>query len=179
MANSNSYPPLDPQDWPDRLHHMRDGFAEHLNIYRVMAHNPDLLANWNDLRQHLVLESALGAERLEVVILRVGARLGVNYEWSHHVGRSRAIGIEDARIFSIAGNLDEMTEDDATIARAVDELLDDTRLGPETLDKLDVLVGKAGVLDLMATVGFYKTLGCIAETFSVPLDEGVEEIRIP
>ena len=42
-----------------------------------------------------------------------------------------------------------------------------------THDALAARVGKPGVLDLIATVGFYVTLGAIANSFDPPLDEGV------
>lgn len=152
---------------------MKTGFAGDLNIYRTMAHHPALLASWNDLRAHIVTENSLGLERLEIVILRVAHRLGSDYEWSHHVGRSRALGIPDERIFAVAKGVDALDPDDALIVQCVDDLLDHSRIDDARLQSLMDLVGKNGVFDMMATVGFYKTLGCIAETFDVPLDDGV------
>ena len=66
-----------------------------------------------------------------------------------------------------------MSEEDATLARAVDELFDRARLGDESLAALAALAGQAGVLDLMATVGFYSTLGFILNTFGTPLDADI------
>ena len=177
MVPQNSFAPLPPEEWPERIGHLRDDFAGRLNVYRVMAHHPDLLASWRDLRAHVVTRNALGAVRLEIAILRTAVRLGSDYEWSHHVDRSRALGMEDERIFSVAGSPDAMLPEDAVIARCVDTLLDRTRLEPAELEALERLVGKPGVLDLMATVGFYKSLGCIAETFAIPLDDGVEPFK--
>lgn len=174
MNKNIDCPPLDPETWPNEISHLKTGFAGQLNIYRTMAHHPALLASWSDLRGHIVTENALGLERLEIVILRVAFRLGSDYEWSHHVGRSRKIGMSDDRIFAVAEGFEAMADDDALIAHAVDDLLDNSKIDPERLDGLMQLVGKAGVFDMMATVGFYKTLGCIAETFGVPLDDGVE-----
>lgn len=173
------FQPIDPNDWPESIAHLRDDFAGRLNVYKVMAHHPELLASWSDLRRHVVTQNALGLKRLEVVILRVAVRLGSGYEWMHHVQRARDLGMEDARIFSVANTPDKMSDDDAIIVRAVDELIDQTRLERTTLAALEDLVGKAGVLDLMATVGFYKTLGCLVESFAVALDDGIPETPLP
>jgi len=152
---------------------MRDGFAGRLNVYRTMAHHPALVRAWAPLREHVVLRNALGAQRSEVVILRTGHRLGAAYEWAHHVSRARACGMEDGRIASIAGPLADMTPEDAVIAGAVDALLDQHRLPPPDLAALTALVGVEGVFDVMATVGFYSTLGYIVATFQTPLDADV------
>lgn len=166
-----SMTPRSPEDWPQEIADLQDGFAGRLNIYRVMAHHPALLKSWVDLRAHIVTRNALGPERLEVAILRIATRLGSRYEWTHHVERARVIGFSSARIDTIAGPLGDMAEDDALIAGAVDALIEETRLSPTQVEILSATVGKEGVFDLMATVGFYKTLGCIAETFEVPLTD--------
>jgi len=169
------YPPLTATDWPAEIADMEAGFAGRLNVYRVMAHHPALLRAWAGLRQHVVRDTALGAERSEVVILRTGHRLGAAYEWDHHVARARALGMADARIATLAGPPALMAADDAVLARSVDALVDRHRLSAAEHDALAALVGKAGVFDLIATVGFYTTLGFIVMSFDTPLDADVAE----
>ncbi|MBV2361604.1 carboxymuconolactone decarboxylase family protein [Thalassococcus sp. CAU 1522] len=169
-----SAPPLSDADWPRDLADMRNGFAGGLNVYRTMAHHPALLRAWSGLREHIVNQSALGREFLEVVILRTGTRLGSDYEWAQHILRARACGLSDARITSIGGPLGAMQEADATLCRAVDELFATARLSPGTLAAVSKDHGREAVFDLMATVGFYSTLGYILNSFDTPLDTDVE-----
>ncbi len=152
---------------------MLDGFAGKLNVYRTMAHHPDLLRSWAMLRDHIVNGSALGKVNLEIVILRAGHNLKSDYEWSQHIERGRKVGLTDARIRSIGGALTEMEETDAMLCRAVDELFATSWLSTRTLDALAGHFGTPVVLDLMATVGFYSTLGFILNTFETPLDTDV------
>lgn len=166
-------PPLTKADWPQDIADMQTGFAGRLNVYRVMAHHPALMRAWAPLRAHVVQGNALGAQRSEVVILRTGHRAGAAYEWAHHISRGRACGMSDARIASIAGPLDAMAPEDAVIAGAVDALFDHHHLPAAQRDALEALVGKAGVFDVMATVGFYSTLAYIVKTFDPPLDADV------
>lgn len=170
-----SLPPISDADWPETIKDMRGDFAGRLNVYRVMAHHPDLLRAWADLRDHVVLKNALGAQRSEIVILRAAARLESDYEWQHHVSRSRACGLDDARIASLTGLIEDMEPEDAVIARAVDDLFDYARLSSTTVTALSTLIGTKGMLDVIATVGFYSTLGFILRTFETPIDQSIQE----
>jgi 4-carboxymuconolactone decarboxylase len=163
-------PPISDAEWPESISDLRDGFAGQLNVYRTMAHHPALLRSWAPLRQHLVKNSALGADRSEVVILRTGYRLGSHYEWAHHVSRARALGFTDQRITAIATMPDG---EDGLIVRAVDALMD-LRCIPATLEaELAETIGREAVFDLIATVGFYTVLGSILMTYDTPLDDNV------
>jgi len=170
MSGDHRLPPLTDEDWPEDVADMLHGFAGGLNVYRTMAHHPDLLRAWTALRDHVVNHTALGRERAEVVILRTGVRLGSDYEWSQHILRARQFGLTDRRIAGMRGAPGAMEPEDALLARAVDQLFDDAALSGETLSALKELVGTAGVLDLMTTVGFYSTLGFILNSFDTPLD---------
>lgn len=170
---SQEFKPLEDADWPESVAALRKGFAGRLNVYRVMAHHPELLAAWAPLRQHVVRDRAMSDQQSEVVILRTGHNLGAPYEWAHHVSRGRAVGMEDARIASLAGPLEGMAAEDRTLARAVDELMGDARLLPGTRQAVIALIGAHGMFDLMATVGFYSVLGFIVNSLDVPIDADV------
>jgi alkylhydroperoxidase family enzyme len=163
--------PLSDADWPEDVRDLLSGYAGALNVYRTMAHHPALLRAWSNLREHVVNQTALGRQRAEIVILRTGVRLGSEYEWSQHILRGRVLGLDDARIASLAGGVADMQPEDGVLARAVDELMDNNHLSRSTSEAVAGLVGPTGLLDLMATVGFYSTLGYILNTFQVPLDE--------
>ncbi|MER9560327.1 carboxymuconolactone decarboxylase family protein [Mesorhizobium sp. M0323] len=166
-------PPLTDEEWPTEIADMKAGFAGTLNVYRTMAHHPALLKAWAPLRQHVVKDSALGAVRSELVILRSAHRMGSDYEWAHHVSRARALGISDARIRAMRGSPDG---EDGLIARAVDALFDGFRL-PAGLERaLSAAIGTQAVIDLMATVGFYSVLGYILLTYNTPIDEAVAAV---
>lgn len=173
MSDAPNLPPIADQHWPESAAGMNRGFAGKLNVYRVMAHDPALLKAWAPLREHVVRKTALGPQRSEVVILRTGHRLGSAYEWAHHVSRGRAVGLEEARILSIAGPLEQMTPEDAILAGAVDALFDSHRIDKPLQAELVALVGVEGMFDLIATVGFYFTLGGILQSFDTPIDEDV------
>lgn len=172
---NTEFAPISDADWPVDIADMLSGFAGRLNVYRTMAHHPALLKAWADFREHVVNQTTLGKLRSEAVILRTGARLGSSYEWHQHIIRARTAGMNDTRIARLNGPIDEMFLDDAILATAVDELFDRNRLSSKTTISLQNLVGKPGVLDLIATVGFYATLGYILNTFDTPLDADIAD----
>ncbi|MFA1676777.1 carboxymuconolactone decarboxylase family protein [Rhizobium mongolense] len=162
--------PLTDEDWPTEIADMKAGFAGTLNVYRTMAHHPALLKAWAPLRHHIVKDSALGAVRSELVILRSAHRMGSDYEWAHHVSRARALGISDARIQAMRELPDG---EDGLIARAVDALFDSFQLPSNLECLLSAAIGTKAVIDLMATVGFYFVLGYILMTYGTPIDDAV------
>ena len=167
--------PIEDSDWPTGIKDMLTGFAGGLNVYRIMAHHPALLRAWASLRDHIVNHSALRPEDLEVVILRTGHRLGSSYEWQQHIERARAKGLSDQRIAAIRGPLADMSRGDAVLCKAVDELFDTSTMQTETVEQLFRTIGKPATFDLMATVGFYSTLGYILNSFDTPLDADIAE----
>lgn len=165
--------PLPDADWPTELAHMKDGFAGQLNVYRTMANHPSLLKAWADLRDHVVLKSNLTQQQSEVAILRTGHRMNAPYEWAHHVVRARKCAMSDARIATMRGPIADMHQEDAIIAKAVDELVSNSKLTPAVREPLEAYVGITGTLDVMATVGFYTTLSYIVNSFDVPIDDNI------
>jgi 4-carboxymuconolactone decarboxylase len=161
-------PPIQDTDWPEAISDMRDGFAGRLNVYRVMAHHPALLRAWAPLRQHVVLDTALGPERSEVVILRTAYRLQSYYEWTHHVDRASKLGFAKDRIAAIAEG--SSAGEDGLIVRAVDRVIDDRYLPVEMEAELATAIGREAVFDLIATVGFYCVLGGLLMTYRTPIE---------
>jgi alkylhydroperoxidase family enzyme len=170
---SDDFQPLSDAEWPSEVADMMSGFAGGLNVYRVMAHHPALLRAWAGLRDHIVHDSVLLPDQREIVILRAGYRLDAAYEWAHHVNRSRALGMDEARITRIAGPAPAMEPMDAVLVNAVDALIDHASLDRPSRAALEQLLGPRGVLDVIATVGFYTTLAFIVKSFDVPIDANI------
>lgn len=159
--------------WPDEIDDLRGGFTGRLNVYRIMAHHPRLLRAWQAFRNHVVIDTSLGAELSEVVILRSGLNLGSPYEWAHHVHRARKLGMSDARILAVSGDGRDLDAQDALLIRATDQLFAHKRLLPKTQAALVAALGKQAMLDLMATVAHYTMLGFMLNSFDVNIDADV------
>jgi len=175
MTDRSLLTPLDDAHWPETIADLRDGFAGRLDVYRVLARHPALIRAWTGFREHVVLNSTLGPEQSEVVILRTAHRRRAAYEWAHHVVRGRDRGLSDARIAALSGPLADMGPDDRMLARAVDELVDDACISPPLRAALVDRLGAEGTLDLMATVGAYTLLAFVVKTFETPVDADIAD----
>ena len=89
--------------------------------------------------------------------------------------------MNDHRINSMKLSTENMNTEDAIFAGAVDEIMEKKKISPNTLKNLYSLVGKEGVLDTIATVGFYSTLGFMINSFNTPIDDDIinEMIKQP
>ena len=166
-------PPITDDNWPQEIADLRDGFAGALNVYRVMAHHPALLRAWTELREHVVRRSALSPIQSELVILRTGWRRGSAYEWVHHVVRGLDCGLGLEQIMAAKGAPEQMDPADRLLALAVDALVDENALTTSQQRLLVDALGVPGMMDLIATVGFYTTLSYLLNSFSPPVEEKV------
>lgn len=174
--------PLEVSAWPESISRLRSDFAGALNIYRIMAHHPDLLTAWENIRNHVVRGNALSPRLQEIVILRAGFRWRSGYEWAHHVHRGKAAGLADAEIAAAGsdGPTETLTDPVLTaLIEAVDQLLRNGRLDQPLRGNLLTALGPEGILDLCATVGMYTTLAFIANSFNPPLDDGIPAVPLP
>ena len=173
MTGKQGFQPLTDAEWPEDIERLRSGFAGRLNVYRVMARNPALVAAWENFRNYTVLHSTLGAELSEIVIIRTGFRRKAPYEIAHHIMRGRAAGLSDARIAALCAEDGPQSGDDGLLARAVDELAVEGRFSLDTTAALTERLGEAGVMDVIATVGLYTTLSFIVNSFATPVDADI------
>jgi 4-carboxymuconolactone decarboxylase len=173
MTADKNFAPIPSSEWPEELNHLRSGFAEQLNVYRVMAHHPALLNAWGALRQHVVVDNSLGPVLSEAAILRAAFHSGSAYEQGHHIVRARACNMDDQSIQELVTGATVSDARYRSLATAVDRLASDGRLDPSDISAIIDLAGKAGVFDVIATVGFYTTLAFILNSFDTPLDQDV------
>lgn len=168
-----TFAPIPDQAWPPEIEHLRHGFAGKLNVYRVMAHSPALLESWQNFRNHIVLNSAISARERELVILRAAHLWKVNYEWTHHVARGKAVGMVDADFTALQrGSSDSRwTDSERALVAAAEDIVKDGFISPPVLSRLTSFFSKAQILDVIATIGLYRTLASLILTFDVPLED--------
>jgi 4-carboxymuconolactone decarboxylase len=164
--------PLTDEEWPAELEAYRGGFATELNVYRVMAHHPALLDSWAALRNHLTHGGVLPARWRELAILRTARFINSEYEWAHHVERGRKAGLTEAEIDAVARDClwESFPGAESVVLRMTDALLDRTGLSPEEVEVALKQMSAQQLLDLMATVGMYLTLGFVVKSFRTPLE---------
>jgi alkylhydroperoxidase family enzyme len=73
-----------------------------LNIFKVMAHSPELMSSWWRMMAVLLTRLELPARYRELAILRLFQVKGGAYGFAHHVRIGRQVGITDEQIATLA-----------------------------------------------------------------------------
>ena len=165
--------PLKPDNWPDELNEIRSFLGTPLNIHSMMAHHPDLLQAWMPLRNHVVANSSLSSRQRELIILRTAHNCQADYEWQHHVERGLIAGLEMDEINRVTDGAEASgwQADEAALLHAADDCHLHSRLSNNTLAKVQQHFSSKQQLDIMVTVGMYKTLATIIKTWDVSMED--------
>jgi alkylhydroperoxidase family enzyme len=144
-----------------------------LSVVAFFAHHPELATkflSWN----HYMNSKACRLDRVtrEIVILRVAIRKRSRYEWAQHLKAARAAGITDEVIHAIADGT--ATGRAGLLARAVDELTDDSTLHDETYLALSQEFDEQQLISLVFLIGTYSLLSTVFGAFRMELDPGLD-----
>jgi 4-carboxymuconolactone decarboxylase len=146
------------------------------HVFRFALRHPILAKVFAGVIDLGVLHGELDARTREVVILRVGWRIGSIYEWSNHVPIAERAGMTEAEILAVRGDGTDpvLTARDRLAIDVVDEVLAHDVVSPQTLARARSIVGDGDeLLELVALPGLYRTIGTVLATFSIPLESHV------
>jgi alkylhydroperoxidase family enzyme len=117
---------------------------------------------------------SLSMRQRELVIDRVTARCGAEYEWGVHVAFfAERVGLDAAQVRSLThGAADDQcwSDDERAILRAVDELHDANDISDATWAALTLSDEQR--LDLLLLAGWYHAISYVARAARVPLEDG-------
>ena len=174
--------PLSESEWNDETREIlenmrRDG--QIYNIFRTLAHHPQLLKRWLVFSGHVLSKSTLPARDREIAILRMGWLCRAEYEWGHHVAIGKQAGLTDDDIARIASGPEAAGLDpfEATLLRAIDELHTNTMIGNRTWKALTERYNAQQVLDLLFAAGQYTLVSMVLNSVGIQLEEGFEGFK--
>src|SRR5690606_26098288 len=146
-------------------------------LFRTFAHNvamTEAMGGWGGYE--LSSRLSLSMRQRELVIDRVTARCGCEYEWGVHLAFfGDRVGLTDEQRRSITHGTPGdpcWSMEEATLLRAVDELHDRSDLTDETAGELASLLDPEQRLDLFMLAGWYHAISYAANAAQVPLEEG-------
>jgi alkylhydroperoxidase family enzyme len=149
-------PMLSPEDLDEAD---RDVLARPINLYRALAHRPELARRYRELGRWFRFESTLDPRLRELVILQVGAVTGSPYEASHHVHVGREFGLTDADIEAVIaetrGETSALDERERAALAATRELTLGIRFSDATWADLGRWFDDGARLELSMVIGFY------------------------
>ena len=149
---------------------------EILALFRVLARNPELAERATGWGAYLLGRKAtLSLRDREVVIDRVCARCGAQYEWGVHVAAFReAAGLDAQQIAAVAdphGDLATLSPRDQLLVRMVDELHDTATVGDALWGELAAHWSDAQLIELLMLAGWYHAISYVCNAARVPLED--------
>lgn len=188
MTNANTYidshagpriAPLQPPYTPEQDALLKKitppAAPEVLALFRVLAVNPRLLERMPGWGGYLLGAAAsLPLRDREVVINRVCARCGAEYEWGVHVAAfGQAAGFTDADNAAIADPLSGgqgLAHRDGLLLRLADELHDSSTVSDALWQELAAVWTEPQLIELLMLAGWYHAISYVCNAARVPLE---------
>lgn len=151
------------------------------NIYRALAHHPDMVRRWLGFADGLRFDARLSGRDRELVILRTGANCQCEYEWGQHVPYGRSAGITDAELAALVRPLDAhpWSGRDRALLAAADELHASSDLSDETFRALREEFENDELIEVVMLVGQYHLVSYVLNGFRVERDAGLVPFPSP
>jgi 4-carboxymuconolactone decarboxylase len=151
------------------------GAPEVLALFRVLAHHPPLaerMTGWGGFL--LGKRAALPLREREIVIDRVCALCGAEYEWGVHVAAfGEAAGFTPAQTRAIADpSADDaaLTDRDRLLVQMVDELHETSNVSDALWEQLAAQWSAPQLIEVLMLAGWYRAISYVCNVARVPLE---------
>ena len=151
------------------------------NIYKTLAHHPDLYNRWSPLGRFILEGSSLPPREREMVMLRMGWLCQSEYEWAQHARIAKAqAGLTSQDVHRIAAGpaAAGWSDFERTLLHMVDELRYDTMISDATWQALRAKYSVQQVIEALYTAAQYQLVSMALNSLGVQLDPGLED-RLP
>lgn len=172
--------PIDPET-DELLAQMMPPGVPPIALFRTLARSPRVLHKLH--AGHFLDPGSLTLRERELIIDRVTALCGCEYEWGVHVGffAERAGLTADQVRATVQGDANDRAwnEEDRLVIRIVDQLHERATLDEEVLANATARWTDAQLLEIFALAGYYHMIAFIANGARVPLEDGAPRFPEP
>jgi 4-carboxymuconolactone decarboxylase len=144
--------------------------------FNAWLHVPKIGRRLSSLGAHLRFRTSIDRRLGEVAICTVGAHWRSEFEFFAHAPMALEHGVAESVIEAMrAGEPPTFERDDERIVHAVaQQLLNDRRVTEATYAQAHALFGEAGMVELVALIGYYCLISMLLNLFEVPLPGGAQ-----
>jgi alkylhydroperoxidase family enzyme len=154
----------------------KEGRPKGLNVLGTLAQHPELARAFHTFNGYILFASTLSPRQRELLVLRVAAVRGSEYEWAQHAVLAGDAGIDEDEVARVALGPDApgWPTLDGAMVRAVDELIGEGAVSEATWKVLAAELDDQQLMDLVFTVGAYEVLALALRSFAVDLDDDLK-----
>jgi len=142
--------------------------------YEPWLRNPELARRLVALGGTLRFQTSLPARLTELAILVIGREWSAQFEWWAHEPFALRAGVAPETVEAIKQRRTPPFEkaDEQAVYAFARELLENRRVGDDAYRALRDQVGEAGVVELVALLGYYTLVSMTLDVFEVDLPGG-------
>jgi len=175
-------PFLSQNDLPEEKRYLFDRLTQEsgrpLDMYRVLAHCPDILHQFMRLGSSLRYKTKLDPILRELAILTVSAMTGATYEYVHHLRRARKVGVNENQLASLSvpeGN-PAFNDHERAVMRYAVEMTRDIRASDAAFEGVRSFLDDVQILELTMTVAYYNMSVRFLRTMDIPVETDAAEL---
>ena len=144
------------------------------NIFKALAHTPNLLRRFLALGGELRNKTALDPKLRELAIVTVGRLTDAQYEFVHHWNLARRVGIRREQLEALADweKSSEFTADERAVIRYAVEATSNVKVSDASWNALKGFLDTRRMMELVQNVAFYNMVVRILVPVGVELEPG-------
>jgi 4-carboxymuconolactone decarboxylase len=146
--------------------------AKQVNLYRCLAHAPDLLRAWIEFAWALRGNSATSRQLRELMILRTATLHHSPYEWHQHRRMAAEAGVTDYEIAELEmWRTSRAFSPDTRAALAFTDAIVAGDVPDEVNEELAAHFDLRQRIELTVTAAFYSMVPRVLDALGVPIEE--------
>ncbi|HZS02769.1 MAG TPA: carboxymuconolactone decarboxylase family protein [Chloroflexota bacterium] len=158
---------------PEEQRHVWDAIVASRGSVRgpfaVLMHSPAVAERVAHLGTFIRFESSLDAATRELAALVTAHLLDCEYEAAAHERLAREAGVPDAALAAVRAKQFAAIEPAyGWVCEFARQLVVDHRVAPDTFEAARARLGTRGLVELVATIGYYANIAAVLDAFEVP-----------
>ena len=146
--------------------------AKVINLYRVLAHNPDVMRNFLRLGSSLLARTELSPKLRELAILRIARLTGSEYEWAQHYPIALEAGVSHEQADSILhwSSSTNFSDKERAVLQYTDEITQNVDVKDETFRTLQQHLNEQCIVELTLSIGYWGMAARLLVPLQVDID---------
>jgi len=156
----------------ERFQKMEDNGFRILNLFKVMAHCPEVGINFLRLGNAILFKGTVPPNLRELAILRVGNICQAKYEFTQHTPIALRTGLNQEQIDDLPSweSSEKFNQQERAVLQYTDEVSRDIRVRDETFAAVRSFLSEEGIVELTTAVGYYGMVCRILEALQIELE---------
>ena len=146
--------------------------------FNALLYSPPVGAALSKLGEAIRFETKLSPRVREIAILVVSEEYKCEFEWYAHAAIGHHIGL-DGNILEAIKNCEVPgfdNEDEKAQYEFCIQLVKQRKIDSILYNRVKVIIGESGILELSALVGYYTTLALIMNVFEISVPSGADTV---